>query len=95
MTSISKFTDEELNEIENIQDKYQEVTARLGQISVERVLLEQKSEELTNTETIILSDLKTLQKQEKDMHIKLKEKYGQGTLNLQTGEFISTEIVKQ
>lgn len=77
-----KFTEEELNEIKKMQEDYARLTAELGQLEVEKISLEQRK-------NVVLSNYMSIQQKENELAKKLQEKYGDGELNLETGEFIN------
>ena len=76
-----KFTKEELQELQTMQNKVQELTFQFGRLQMSKLNLK-KSEE------ILKNKLDSLNKEEKDIAKKLTEKYGKGNLDLETGEFI-------
>lgn len=81
MQTPIKFSDDELHQIKTIQDKYAQITATLGQLNIQKHLVEQ---EIKNQ----LSIYSTTQTLEKEFANNLTGKYGDGTINLDTGEFI-------
>jgi len=82
-----KFTKEELEKIQNIQSSYANITTRLGQLSVGRVRLEQQLESLDGEYDGLIKSFKEQQAEEQKFLDSITEKYGQGTLNPDTGEF--------
>ena len=76
----TKFTDEELNQINEVRLKYAEVVNHLGQLQLNKRLLEK---EIENT----LERYDELVATEAELVDALQKKYGAGTLNPQTGEF--------
>ena len=79
-----KFTKEELQELQTMQNKVQELTFQFGRLQMSKLNLK-KSEE------ILKNKLDSLNKEEKDIAKKLTEKYGKGNLDLETGEFIPVD----
>ena len=82
-----KFTDEELQSLQDLQNNYQEKQAQLGQLAVQRILLEQQSDALSVRQEEIEQEYQGVQEQERDIVAKLNEKYGPGQLDPQTGVF--------
>ena len=82
-----KFTDEELQELQSLQEGYQEKQAILGTLSVQRILLDQQSDALEARTTEVEQEYESVQQQERDLVQKLNEKYGPGSLDPQTGVF--------
>ena len=82
-----KFTDEELQSLQDLQNGYQEKQANLGQLSVQRILLNQQVEALEARQVELESEYEAVQQDERDIVQKLNEKYGPGQLDPQTGVF--------
>ncbi len=82
-----KFTDEELQSLQDLQNNYQEKQAQLGQLAVQRILLEQQSDALSVRQEEVQQEYQDAQEQERDIVAKLNEKYGPGQLDPQTGVF--------
>jgi|TARA_R110000796_G_scaffold116032_2_gene228453 hypothetical protein len=76
----NKFTEDELTQVQNIQQSYQNVQIQFGQLKLSQIRLDEQEIELEEA-------LKTLQEKEKKFLDGITEKYGQGTLNPETGEF--------
>ena len=82
-----KFTEEELQSLQDLQNNYQEKQAQLGQLAVQRILLEQQSDALSVRQEEVQQEYQDVQEQERDIVAKLNEKYGPGQLDPQTGVF--------
>ena len=82
-----KFTEDELQSLQNLQNGYQEKQANLGQLSVQRILLNQQIEALEARQVELESEYEAVQQEERDLVQKLNEKYGPGQLDPQTGVF--------
>ena len=79
-----KFTDEELKQVQNIQTSYADVTNKFGQLKLEQVRLDKQEVDLENA-------LQKIQSDEQTFLDGITKKYGQGTLNPETGVFTPTE----
>ena len=90
-SSEMKFTDEELQSLQDLQNGYQERQANLGQLSVQRILLNQQVEAVEARQVELESEYEAVQQQERDLVAKLNEKYGPGQLDPQTGVFTPVE----
>ena len=86
-SSEMKFTEEELQSLQQLQNDYQEKQVNLGQLSVQRILLNQQLEALEARQVELESEYEGVQQQERDIVQKLNEKYGPGQLDPQTGVF--------
>ena len=85
-----KFTDEELQSLQKLQDNYQEKQAILGQLAVQRILLDQLGEALAVRITEVEQEYLNVQQEERDIVKKLNDKYGPGQLDPTTGVFTPT-----
>jgi hypothetical protein len=83
MTDAIKFTEEELKSIQEIQGIYNQITLTFGSISVQRINLNKQEEALITT----LMETRT---KESDLAKELTDKYGKGSLDINTGEFTPT-----
>ena len=79
-----KFTKEELTQVQNIQASYQNVQNQFGQLKLAQIRLDEQEVDLEE-------GLKDIQSKEKTFLDKITKKYGQGTLNPETGVFTSIE----
>jgi len=79
-----KFTEEELTQVQNIQKSYANVQNQFGQLKLAQIRLD-------NDEVVLEDALKSIQDEEKKFLDGITEKYGQGSLNPETGVFTPTE----
>jgi uncharacterized protein (DUF3084 family) len=86
-SSEMKFTEEELQSLQDLQNGYQEKQANLGQLSVQRILLNQQVEAIEARQVELETEYEAVQQEERDIVQKLNEKYGPGQLDPQTGVF--------
>ena len=82
-----KFSEEELKELGDLQTSYQEKQAMLGQIAVQKILLDQQIDAIETRQTELESEYEGVQQTERDLVQKLNEKYGPGQLDPQSGVF--------
>ena len=75
-----KFTEEELTQVQNVQKSYLNVQNQFGQLKMAQIRLDEQEVELEDA-------LKQIQSEEKKFLDGITEKYGEGTLNPETGEF--------
>jgi VIT1/CCC1 family predicted Fe2+/Mn2+ transporter len=87
LENSKKFSEEEMEELKNIQDGYLEVQNNLGQAKISLIRLEQQRENLLNHQDNLQNNFFEIQQKEKDFIEKVTEKYGDGELNPNTGEF--------
>jgi hypothetical protein len=87
MPDTLKFTDDEVNEIRFLQNKFQEKLLKFGQIQLETIELEDRLSLLKNEQNRLRTEYISLQRTEQDLMDKLTNKYGEGSLNLKEGTF--------
>ena len=83
----TKFSEEEMKTIKEIQDEYIKVQTQFGQLSISRIRLHNQLNSLDDSETELNKSFANLQEKERKFLEETSEKYGQGTLNPETGEF--------
>jgi predicted nuclease with TOPRIM domain len=82
----------DLDEINKLRDDYQNVTYAIGQLSVEKTLIEEQLEKLNLEISNQHNEYSTLRTREENFAKELEKKYGKGELNLQTGEFSPAQV---
>ena len=87
MSEKVKFSDEELKDLEQLQNDYSQKQVELGQVHVQRLLLNQQIEELHNKQSALEQEYIQIQGREKQLVDALNQKYGPGQLDPETGEF--------
>ena len=87
MAEDTKFTKEEMGTISKIQETYLEIQQKLGQVSLSKLKLEQQAEAIDKMEEELLENFKKTQKEEKDFVDSVTKKYGDGTLDPESGIF--------
>jgi len=84
MADAIKFTEEELKSLQELQRTYNQITVAFGQVSLSRIGLDAQEESLKTA----LADTRT---KENELAKTLTDKYGKGSLNIETGEFTPVE----
>ena len=79
-----KFTEEELKQVQNIQASYSNIQNQFGQLKMAQIRLDNQEVELEDA-------LKQIQSEEKKFLDGITSKYGQGSLNPETGVFTPSE----
>lgn len=87
MSETVKFTQEELNSIEAVQQKYNNIGVRLVQLRLATKQSNDYLQALKEEETKIDNEIVENNTIEKELATKLNEKYGVGALDMTTGEF--------
>jgi len=83
---MTKITDEELNEVRQLQQDFQTVTFQVGELSIIEHNLQNQLDDIKTELKNFYSSLKTLQQKETDLLDKLKTAYPDVTINFETGE---------
>ena len=84
---ILSFTEDEVNEIKELQQKVVTITSRLGEIELNVQELETAFESLKVEKMQLFSTFNDLKQEEVALGAKLQEKYGEGTYDINTNTF--------
>ena len=83
---MSKLTTEELQSIKDLQSKYNQTIFEIGVAEAQRIALQEQVDKLQSNKSALVNDLATIEKQESDLVASLQTKYGNGSINPETGE---------
>jgi len=75
-----KLSKEELETLTKVNDQQEKIINTLGQIDIQKALLE-------GQRSMVLEDLSKVQEKQNTLAKELQTKYGDGNINLDTGEF--------
>lgn len=84
MAEAIKFTDEEVNSINQLRQEVANIFTQLGQVAIEK---KRRISEIEGVESQLLQKHAELQGQEQELFKGLNEKYGDGNFDPATGEF--------
>ena len=79
-----KFTPQEIEQLTNLQNNINQITLQFGQLQINKIKLKEQEETVKN-------QLLILEKEEKKLAQTFTDKYGKGSLDIETGEFTPTE----
>ena len=82
-----KFTEEELNQIKSLQTEYQQKLSQFGELKFAEVELQKQINELSKRDESLKQEYLAIQQKEKELTTSLNTKYGDGVLDMETGEF--------
>tara|TARA_Y100000361_G_C11035412_1_gene277058 strand:+ start:163 stop:480 length:318 start_codon:yes stop_codon:yes gene_type:complete len=85
--SETKFSEEEMKSIKELQSTYVALQNSLGQIGISRIRLQQQEEAYDKAEENIRKGFSEAQEKEKEFVKSINEKYGDGNLDINTGIF--------
>jgi len=88
MAKRTKFTDEELKSITDVRDGNSRIISELGQVELQVFMITEELEKLREIKSALQTQFKNLQVQESELVNTLNEKYGVGTVDISTGEFV-------
>jgi len=74
-------TQEEIDKIKKLKDQFEDLTINAGNVEIQIMNLQLQKDQ-------IKSNLQQLQQQEKVIAQELEKKYGDGTISLESGEFL-------
>ena len=81
---VKKFTKEELNSLKSFQLRMEEVIVRLGRVHLSKIKLNEQ-------ENMLKDEIKKIEKEEQELAQTLTNKYGRGSLDIETGNFTPVE----
>lgn len=85
-----KLSEEIMKKIAELQGSYQQNSLQMGDIVFERQRLDKAIIQLDDASVKLGEAREQLTQTEATIIGEIKEKYGEGTINLQTGEFVKT-----
>ena len=88
MSEVKKLDQTEIETLTSLRQRSQEKIMQFGEIEMELIFLDNRIEEMHKMKDSLKSELATMQEEERKVSKDLEDKYGQGNLNLETGEFI-------
>ena len=88
MAERIKFTEEELKSITDIRDGNSRIISDLGQVELQVFMVTEELKKLEEMKSTLQIQFKNLQTSEAELVGSLNEKYGIGTVDINTGEFV-------
>jgi hypothetical protein len=89
-----KFTEEELQSLNDLQVKYNTITNQFGQLAIAKLNLDKQTEVVNDQEFKLQEELDQAREQEQEILNEITEKYGPGQLDPQSGVFTPTTEVQ-
>ena len=86
----TKFSEEELKSLQDLQNSYQQKQLQFGQLKVQKILVQQQVDGLETSESQLEVEYGEVQETERKLVEELNEKYGPGSLDPATGVFTPT-----
>ena len=91
----TKFTEDELKSLQDLQTSYQQKQLQFGQLEVQRLLVTQQLDSLDSAKTKLEVDYGEVQETERKLVADLNKKYGPGNLDPATGVFTPTPVAEE
>ena len=88
----TKFTEDELKSLQDLQNSYQGKQLQFGQLRVQRLLVQQQLDSIDDTEAKLEVEYGEVQETERKLVADLNKKYGPGNLDPQTGVFTPAPV---
>ena len=82
-----KFTEKELQSLQELSTKSNGITNRFGQLAIAKINLEKQSEAVEEEEFKLHQELESLKEKEQETLKNITDKYGPGSLDPTTGVF--------
>jgi hypothetical protein len=81
---IKQFTTEELSNLKSFQTRLDQVLSQLGRVHLSKIKLNEQ-------EDLIKAEIKKIETEEQELAKTLSDKYGKGSLDIETGAFTPVE----
>jgi len=91
MATTKKIDKTDLESINKLREEYSQNSMKLGMVSVDEYNVNQQLQQIVSAKEELFSGLEKLKKQEFELIENLKEKYGDGQINIEQGTFTSIE----
>ena len=91
----TKFSEEELKSLQDLQTSYQQKQLQFGQLRVQRLLVQQQLDAIDDTEAKLEVEYGEVQDTERNLVADLNKKYGPGNLDPATGVFTPTPAAEE
>ena len=82
-----KLTKDEIENIKNLRENFNNITVQLGELELSRIQTEQRLEQIQTDKLTLETRYNELAMMEKNVVNELQSKYGVGSLDLTTGVF--------
>lgn len=86
-----KLDKEHVDAIQKLQEQFVQNARMIGTIAIDLKVLEQQQQTLLENQNTLFGEFSKLREEETELIKKLKERYGDGQINIADGTFISAE----
>ena len=91
----TKFTEDELKSLQELQNSYQQKQLQFGQLKVQKILIQQQVDGLETSESQLEVEYGEVQETERKLVQDLNKKYGPGNLDPATGVFTPAPVAEE
>ena len=95
MSKTKKLDTAHLQEIQDLQDKFINNTNLLGNVSIKLHVLKTQIDATNNEQQLLIEEFEKLQQQEQALLDTMRERYGDGQVNIVEGTFTPTDGLDQ
>ncbi len=85
---MKKITEQEMVDLNQLRDQYSKTMFEIGQLQYEKYELENQLKTIDSELAGLYGDILSNYKRQDDYLAKIREKYGEGNLDIQTGEIL-------
>jgi len=82
-----KLDKEHLEEIQSLRESFANNANNLGSVALEQIAMQRRMEFLNAEQDRLYGEFETLRKQEQELLEKMRERYGEGQINIADGTF--------
>ena len=86
-----KLDKDHLDAIQDLRERFAKNANWIGNVSIERTLITRQVEQIENQYAELMNQFDQLRKEESELLDTLKERYGEGQIDIQAGTFTSAE----
>jgi phage host-nuclease inhibitor protein Gam len=85
---MNKITEQEMTELTQLREQYSKIIFEIGHLQYEKHELENQLKAIDSELTGLYGDITSNYQRQDDYLTKIREKYGEGNLDTQTGEIL-------
>ena len=84
-----KLEQEHVEKINKFREQYAEFNTKIGSVSTDEYIVSEQLIEIRKTKQEFFNELKTIKQNEEEFISEMRDKYGDGQINIQDGTFTS------
>lgn len=83
---MASITEDELQQVQNLKASLDQIVVALGELHLNKILINSELKKLEQEQLFQESKFEEFREKERVLYTTLQEKYGTGSINLETGE---------